>query len=40
MVAIEHTYKGYEIHTFVRHFLDTDQWTLVHQYSATRVILK
>ena len=24
MVAIERTYKGYEIHIFVRHFLDTD----------------
>jgi hypothetical protein len=27
MVAIEHNYKGYEIHIFVRQFLDTDQWT-------------
>lgn len=27
MVAIERTYKGYEIHIFVRHFLDTDDWT-------------
>jgi hypothetical protein len=27
MVAIEHTYKGYEIHIFLRHFLDTNDWT-------------
>ena len=27
MVAIEHKYKGYEIHIFLRHFIDTDEWT-------------
>jgi hypothetical protein len=27
MIVIEHRYKGYEIHIFVRQFINTDEWT-------------
>jgi hypothetical protein len=27
MIVIEHRYKGYEIHIFVRQFINTQEWT-------------